>query len=698
MAAWTSNWDRIPVFVNYVLVLTVVALTASFFPDKLRFKYVYELGKSWPYEDLYAPFDFAVPKDPDAYRQEVELVRQKSPPLYKRLDSLELSQIRSFESAFRNQIASLEPNQFPDVQRYSGRYLGYGIGFLESLFARGVIEWNTQSLPKDIPAEVEIVSGNTSRIVGSQSLLTVKQAQKRIGDSLPYSNLAEPDFLLPLLADAVKANLVYDEKLNLQFREKLVESISPYQGMIQKNELIIQRGAPVTKSVYQTLQGFQEQYLLSVQQKKSKAYLFAGYLILSSLIIGVLVLYLLYTHSFVFYRLNHLLFILIWPLAFGYFSYLIREESILSPYILPLAIVPMVMKNFYDNRIALYVHLVVVMISSLLSSMGFAFIFLQLLVGVVVVIIKLDTYNWTRFFYAVGLILGVYCLSYFALSLTEEGDIATMDWDSFSWLFANSFLILLAFPLTSLFERIFGFTSVLRLVELSDTNRPLMQMLASKAPGTYQHSLQVANLAEAAARAIGADHLLVKVGALYHDIGKTKHPDLFIENQNSDNPHQNLSSEESARLIIDHVAEGVSIARKHGLPRIIADFMLTHHGTTRTEYFYQKYLQEHGETGALDENKFRYPGPRPVSKEAAILMLADTIEAACKSLKNPSVQEIDEMVDRLVASKTAQGQFEESMLSFGELTACKQVFRQLLRSIYHARVEYPKQSPPPSAG
>ncbi len=169
MAAWTSNWDRIPVFVNYVLVLTVVALTASFFPDKLRFKYVYELGKSWPYEDLYAPFDFAVPKDPDAYRQEVELVRQKSPPLYKRLDSLELSQIRSFESAFRNQIASLEPNQFPDVQRYSGRYLGYGIGFLESLFARGVIEWNTQSLPKDIPAEVEIVSGNTSRIVGSQS-------------------------------------------------------------------------------------------------------------------------------------------------------------------------------------------------------------------------------------------------------------------------------------------------------------------------------------------------------------------------------------------------------------------------------------------------------------------------------------------------------------------------------------------------
>ena len=694
MAAWKSNWDRIPVFVNYALILAVVALIASFFPDKLRFKYVYELGKAWPYEDLYAPFDFAVPKDPDTYQQEVDRLRQQSPPLYKRLDSLEASQIRAFESAFKAQIASLEPSQFPDVQRARDRYLGYGRGFLESLFARGVIEWGPEFPAENMPEAVEIVAGNTSRIVGSPSVLTVGQAKNQIGDSLPYSKLAEPDFLLPLLADAIKANLVYDEKLNVQFREKLVESVSPYQGMVQKNELIIQRGAPITKSVFHTLEGFREQYLLSMQQQKSKVYLFAGYLILTLLVVGVLILYLLYTHSFLFYRLNHLLFILIWPLAFGYFSYLIREESILSPYILPLAIVPMVMKNFYDNRIALYVHLVVVMISSLLSSMGFTFIFLQLLVGVVVVIVRMDTNNWTRFFYTVGLILAVYCLAYFAISLTEEGGIQTMNWGSFSWLFANSFLILLAFPLTSLFERVFGFTSVLRLVELSDTNRPLMQLLAVKAPGTYQHSLQVANLAEAAARAIGADHLLVKVGALYHDMGKTKHPELFIENQNGDNPHHNLSSEESARLIIEHVTEGVSIARKNGLPRIIADFMLTHHGTTRTEFFYQKFLQEHGEAGADQEKQFRYPGPRPVSKEATILMLADTIEAACKSLKNPSVQEIDELVERLVASKGTQGQFEESMLSFGELSTCKQVFRQLLRSIYHARVEYPKESTP----
>ena len=692
MAAWKSNWDRIPVFVNYALILAVVALISSFFPDKLRFKYVYELGKTWPYEDLYAPFDFAVPKDPEAYQQEVDLLRQKSPPLYKRLDSLESSQIREFESAFRRQIASLEPSQFPDVQRHPDQYLEYGLGFLESLFARGIIEWRQQSPTESNLKEVDIVSGNTSRLVGSGSLLTVGQAKNSVGDSLPYSKLAEPDFLLPLLDDAIKANLVYDEKLNTQFREKLGEAVSPYQGMIQKNELIIQRGAPVTKSIFYTLEGFREQYLLSMQQQKSRVFLFAGYLILTLLVIGVLFLYMLYTHSFLFYRLNHLLFILIWPLAFGYFSYLIREESILSPYILPLAIVPMVMKNFYDNRVALYVHLVVVMISSLLSSMGFAFIFLQLLVGVVVVIIKLDTNNWTRFFYTVGLILAVYCLAFFAISLTEEGGIQTLDWESFSWLFINSFLILLAFPLTSLFERIFGFTSVLRLIELSDTNRPLMQLLAAKAPGTYQHSLQVANLGEAAARAIGADHLLVKVGAFYHDIGKTKHPELFIENQNGENPHQHLSSEESARLIIEHVPEGVSIARKNGLPRIIADFMLTHHGTTRTEFFYQKYLQEHGEAGAGQERLFRYPGPRPVSKEATILMLADTIEAACKSLKNPSGQEIDDMVERLIASKAAQGQFEESMLSFSELSVCKQVFRTLLRSIYHARVEYPKES------
>ncbi len=260
----------------------------------------------------------------------------------------------------------------------------------------------------------------------------------------------------------------------------------------------------------------------------------------------------------------------------------------------------------------------------------------------------------------------------------------------YTWFFLSVFLTLLAYPLIPLLERLFGFTSSITLVELSDMNRPLLRELAMKAPGTLQHSLQVANLAEAAARQIDANPLLVKVAALYHDVGKTLNPVYFIENQGARNPHEGISNLESAKIIIGHVTEGVKMARKYGLPKVLIDFIRTHHGTTLVEYFFRKHLKEHPEE-QVDADQFRYPGPRPSTVEETILMLADSIEAACKSIKDPTEQDIDEQVDKIVAGKISKGQLEQSTMTFQELEECKKVFKKTMKSIHHVRIEYPEE-------
>jgi putative nucleotidyltransferase with HDIG domain len=421
---------------------------------------------------------------------------------------------------------------------------------------------------------------------------------------------------------------------------------------------------------------------------KSDLGVFAGYFILTSLIIGVFIFYLRLFALEIFSRFNKLLFILMWLVVYSYLVFVVEKADILSAYLIPFCIVPIVIKTFYNARLALFTHIVVVLIASFLSSLGYEFTFLQILAGIVVLLSDVDTRDWSRFFSSMLYIFFTYALAYFGLSLIEEGKVSTIDWTVYTWIFLNVFLTLLAYPLIPLLERLFGFTSSISLVELSDMNRPLLRELAIKAPGTLQHSLQVANLSEVAARRIGADPLLVKVAALYHDIGKTKQPSFFIENQSGKNPHEGLSYLESAKIIIGHVAEGVKMARKHRLPPVLTKFIETHHGTTRTEYFYRSYMKENPDT-AVDESLFRYPGPRPRTKEETILMMADSIEAACKSLKNPTGEELNNFIDKIIEGKITHGQFENSTMSFQELEQCKQEFKSIMRSIYHVRIEYP---------
>jgi putative nucleotidyltransferase with HDIG domain len=402
----------------------------------------------------------------------------------------------------------------------------------------------------------------------------------------------------------------------------------------------------------------------------------------------------------VFENLLHFIFLFIIIGAFAYLAFSINGLSGISLYFIPFCIIPVIVKNFFSSQLALYTHTILILLISLVLSLDFDFLFIQIIAGMVAAMSKRKIRYITDFFVLVFYIGLAYSISYLCTELMGKGVIAPViaddgriiengvEWENFGWIGLNIVLTMLSYPFIPLLEKAFGLISDITLIELSDLNKPLLRELSFKAPGTMQHSLQVSNLAEAAATEIGANALLVKVGALYHDIGKMVNPQHFIENQHQNNPHLDLTYQESAKIIISHVPEGLKLAKKYRLPAVLSDFISTHHGTTRVEYFYRMQKNEHPET-AIDEKDFSYPGPKPRNREEVILMLADSTEAASKSLKNPSGKDIDTLVENIVSFKTTHGQLQESNITFAELDKIKAVFKKLLRSIYHVRVEYP---------
>lgn len=457
---------------------------------------------------------------------------------------------------------------------------------------------------------------------------------------------------------------------------------------IEKGKTIISTGDVITAEKFDLLQqsstmreGFSFDNFSFVS--------FIGYLILIFLIIGALLVYLQFNHPKIWEKTNNLAFVMMFPAVISLLVYFLEANG-LSSYLIPFCVVPIIIKNFFDERLALFVHIVVVLIASFMSVLDYEFTFIEILAGIVTVLLVSETRNMNVFLRDILIIFGTYILGYLGLSLIHLESFDSLDWKPFVAFVVSTILTLLAYPFIPIIEKIFGFTSSIRLAELTDMNNPLIKELSINAQGTLQHSLQVSNLAEAATEEIGGNSLLVKAAALYHDIGKLDDPEAYIENAKDYNPHDNMTNFESARKIIDHVIKGEEMAKKAKLPKEIIDFITTHHGTTRVEYFYRNQLKAEPDK-EFDESIFRYPGPKPQTKEQTILMIADSLEAASKSLKNPTGQDIDKLVDGIVKYKIEQGQLDDSKLNFDELEKCTAVFKTLLRSINHVRVEYPKE-------
>ena len=683
--------EQLPAIFKILMVIGVIAFISFLFPNHVQFTYEFEKGQSWRYNDLNAPFDFAIRKPAKNIEQERQAVLDNFSPHYEVQFDREKESKRLFNEEFRSQLEQDDSaNQFPDVARNPKKYQNYGLAFLDRLFKRGIVQLASSHSSEGRDFVIVVQRGNLQEQRTLSNLLNEEAAKEQLSDSLPYSRLREPEFLFPILENVIQPNIVYSDSLSQQFKSRELANLSTSSGMVRKGELIIQRDGVITDEAYQKLVSLKEQYQVEVSAQRSIYGVLFGYILLTSLIIGVYLMYLQLYAKEIYASFWKLLFVFLWIVVYSYLVYVVESVDVLSAYLIPFCIVPIVIKTFYDARLALFTHIVVVLIASFLSSLGYEFTFLHILAGIVVLLSDVDTRDWSRFFYSILYIFLAYGLAYLGLSLIKEGKISTIDWNVYTWIFINVFLTLLAYPLIPLLERFFGFTSSISLMELSDMNRPLLRELALKAPGTLQHSLQVANLAEGAAQRIGANPLLVKVAALYHDIGKTSKPEFFIENQSGKNPHDEISFLDSAKIIIGHVEEGVAMAKKHRLPNVLIDFIRKHHGTTRTEFFYRSYIKENPGT-EFDEDLFRYPGPRPVTKEETILMMADSIEAACKSLKNPSEKELNDFIDKIISGKITQGQLEDSQMSFQELEECKQVFKQIMKSVHHVRIEYPEE-------
>jgi putative nucleotidyltransferase with HDIG domain len=458
--------------------------------------------------------------------------------------------------------------------------------------------------------------------------------------------------------------------------------------VIEKGGRIIAKGEVVEGIKFQMLKSLKEEFQSQVWNQSNYTWIIVGYSVLISLVFLMLFLFLKKYRSAIYENNTKLTFIFFNILLMIFITTLVIDYDAELVYITPLCVLPLVLKTFFDARLGLFVHVLTLLLLGFVVPNSFEFLFLQIIAGIVTILTISELYKRANLFISVGQITLVYIIGYFAFFIIQEGNIELIEWRYFAYFVLCGLVTLFAFPLIYIYEKIFGLVSDVSLLELSDTNSTLLKELENKAPGTFHHSLNVANLSEAAANEIGANSMLVRVGALYHDIGKMINPTYFTENQvNSINSHDELEPRESVRIIIDHVIKGIEIARKNNLPDRIIDFIRTHHGTNLVYYFYKKEVEMQGDANRKD---FTYPGPIPFSKETAILMMADSVEAASKSLKNPTSSKIDSFVEDIINGQMDHGQFLNANITFKEIQIIKKVLKKKLNNIYHLRVEYPE--------
>jgi len=561
-----------------------------------------------------------------------------------------------------------------------------GVDILNEIYKTGVTdEVNAYALDKLIylKNESQIEEATYSQLFKKKALADKVKAETTKADAKSISA-----FLLQLLNRTVTPNVTLNTDLTEKAVADEIASISPNRGVIEKGGRIIAKGEVVEGDKFQILNSLKKEYQSQVWSKSNYNWLIIGYSILVSLVFLMLLLFLNRYRPHIFENNTKVTFIFFNVVLMVLLTTIVVKWDAMYVYVVPLCILPLILKAFFDPRLGLFVHVLTVLLLGFVVPNSFEYLFLQIIAGIVTILTVSELYRRANLFISVGQITLVYIVGYFAFFIIQEGNIGEIELETFGYFIISGLATLFAHPLIYFYEKIFGLVSDVSLLELSDTNTKLLKELSNKAPGTFHHSLNVANLAEAAANEIGANAMLVRVGALYHDIGKMTNPTNFTENQvNSVNTHNELEPKESAKIIIGHVIDGIEIARKNNIPDRIIDFIRTHHGTSTVYYFYKK---EEAQNGMAQIEDFQYPGPIPFSKETAILMMADSVEAASKSLKEPTSTKIDSFVEKIVDGQMEQGQFLNADITFKEIQVIKKVLKKKLNNIYHLRVEYPE--------
>ncbi len=670
--------------IKYLLMFACVCVIVVSLPKGRKFKYEFDKGKPWMHEQLIAPFDFAIEKASAEIELEKREITNQLAPFYELNTEVEKNSL----VVFRNEFYNLWLAKYGSIDKstYKKNVL-YGENLLLSIYNKGVISIvNIENEKQDL---IYVVRNNEARSTSINTLYNYKSAVSQLHNSL--LNIAvdiDTSVLSPALQQALTENIIYNEELNEKILKEKLSNISDYRGMVRSGEVIVDRGRMVDQQIYNVLESLKNEYDRRLGILGNKYIVSLGQGILVGLILVLLMVFLSMFRKDIYADIRKMFIILlIVTFMLVVLSWALRM-NLPSLYFIPYCIVPIIIRVIFDTRLALYIHLLVVVVAGFFVPNGYEFIFLQITAGMVAINSIKNLLKRSQFLLSALLIYATYVVGYIGISIIHEGSFLNIDWSHLVWFLVSVILSLIAYPLIYAFEKLFGITTEVTLMEFTNINNPLLRELSYKAPGTFQHSLQVANLAEAAIFEIGGNALLVRAGALYHDIGKMETPQFFIENQQQGtNPHDELPYEESAKIIIRHVYAGIETATRNQLPKDIIDFIRTHHGNTRVDYFYQSFLKNYPEA-SINENIFRYPGPIPFSKEQAVLMLADSVEAASRSLKQHDAKTISDIVEKVIDYKINQKQLINSDISIKEVHRIKQLFKEMLMSIYHVRIEY----------
>jgi putative nucleotidyltransferase with HDIG domain len=557
---------------------------------------------------------------------------------------------------------------------------------LQAIYEKGIIQLQGDfEYKKEL--NVLLKKGSIAEKVQFDHLHSITSAANEI-NLLANLNDEEYSFLIPILLSSLEHNITYDKVASEAMLQSDLENINSTQGLIVAGQIIVNKGELVTAERYQKLLSLKQEFEGKEWNLLAYYLMLLGQIILVALSLFILFMFIKQYRIEVLNNTTKISMILSVILLMVVISSVVLALDVNYIYVVPFCIAPIILKAFFDTRIALFTHLIAILIIGFIVPNGFEFVFLQLIAGIVSILTVLKMYKRSQLFMSVAKVIAVYFVIYISLSITHEGSFSALDMGVLIQLAISGALTLFAYPTIFLFEKVFSLVSDVSLLELTDTNSPLLRRLSEEAPGTFQHSLQVANLAEMAALEIGANALLTRAGAVYHDIGKLKNPMYFIENQSSNlNPHDEIEFDESAEIIINHVLDGVEIAKENNLPDELVDFIRTHHGTTTVQYFYKQFIANFPEE-EVDVIDFTYPGPKPYSKETAILMMADSAEASARSLKNPTPENIDILIERVINKQINENQFVNADITLKEITQLKKLFKKKLVNIHHTRLEY----------
>lgn len=668
-----------------------VAVVIYIYPRESKFKYEFAKGRPWMYDNLVAPFDFAIQKSQEELKEEKKQILTNKTVILRRNEEAAQKALQGFEKEFKNRFQptsdSLSSEAIKDFNESKERWLRKGQTLLKQVFEKGVLK-PTEDDFYDEYGQMLLRKGNLSEPVNREQFYNITSATQYIASKIPDTSGVPYELLRSVVLSYLDYNIVYDGKTTRNYLNAELNAVLPTKGAVEKGELIIIQGSLVDSEKYAKLNSLKMMYEGSLSGKQSYYLILSGQILLVSILFLVLYLFMFQFRKELMEDISRVTFILLNVLFMIGLARAVTLYNVEYIYLVPFSVLPIILRSFFDTRIALFVHVVAMLLIGFQLPNSFEFVLLQFVAGIFAIILVNNLYKRSQLFITVAKIILVYVVSYFSLAIIQEGALANINYVKFGYFFANGLLTLISFPLIYLQEKIFGFVSDVSLLELSDINNSLLRELSRKAPGTFQHSLQVANLAEEAVLNIEGNALLVRTGALYHDIGKMVQPMYFIENQSGINPHDELSFKESAEIIISHVKQGIVLAKKHRLPDQIVDFIRTHHGTSTVMYFYKQYIKNFPKD-EVDLTDFKYPGPRPFSKETAVLMMADSVEAASRSIDNPDQEKIDKLVEGIINNQIDEGQFENSAITLREIKQSKKVFKKMLMNIYHVRIKYP---------